>query len=132
MCVAVIEPRRNMANRRPYHDSRPIRQQGRTFKPPGSSGKHHRNVVSSIPPRKMCRYSSECCYSRPTVLAFSIDLREIKTTTSPVTWSLGYVRDPSIFYYPVLGGPVENRRPYFFTQYSMVDLAVRPIQTKNQ
>ena len=47
-------------------------------------------------------------------------------TANPVTWSVGYVRDPSIVFQNATAG-TEKRRPYFFAQYSTVESAVRPI-----
>ena len=57
------------------------------------------------------------------VFAFSIDLGTIKLTSSPVTWSLGYVRDPSV-QYTAPSGAIESRRPYYVMQYPNISAAV--------
>ncbi|KAM5540214.1 hypothetical protein V8D89_006033 [Ganoderma adspersum] len=57
------------------------------------------------------------------VFAFAVDLGTIQSTASPVTWSIGYVRDPSITY-TMPGGAVQQRKPYYVTQYKSVEDAV--------
>ncbi|KAI1795667.1 hypothetical protein LXA43DRAFT_731775 [Ganoderma leucocontextum] len=53
------------------------------------------------------------------VFALAVDLGTIKSTASPVTWSVGYVRDPSITYTTATGA-IQQRRPYYVTQYSNI------------
>ncbi|KAM5540207.1 hypothetical protein V8D89_006026 [Ganoderma adspersum] len=55
-----------------------------------------------------------------TVFALAVDLGTIKSTASPVTWSVGYVRDPSITYTTATGA-IQQRRPYYVTQYKSID-----------
>ena len=57
------------------------------------------------------------------VFGLAVDLGTIQSTPSPVTWSVGYVRDPSITY-SAPGGAVQQRRPYYVTQYKSVEDAV--------
>ena len=57
------------------------------------------------------------------VFAFSVDLGTIKSTSSPVTWSIGYVRDPSVLY-TTGSGTTEMRRPYYATHYSNISTIV--------
>ncbi|KAM5540211.1 hypothetical protein V8D89_006030 [Ganoderma adspersum] len=54
------------------------------------------------------------------VCGFAVDLGTIQSTTSSITWSVGYVRDPSITY-TAPGGAVQQRRPYYVTQYPAVE-----------
>ncbi|KAI1795669.1 hypothetical protein LXA43DRAFT_991614 [Ganoderma leucocontextum] len=58
-----------------------------------------------------------------TVFALAVDLGTIKSTSSPVTWSIGYVRDPSITY-TTSTGAIQQRRPYYVTQYNDIDNAI--------
>ena len=52
-----------------------------------------------------------------TVFAISVDLGS-STTFGPVTWAVGYVRNPSISYTTPRGN-VEQLRPYFVTRYGV-------------
>nr|VWO99943.1 Hypoxanthine-guanine phosphoribosyltransferase [Ganoderma boninense] len=54
------------------------------------------------------------------VFAFAVDLGTIQSTASPVIWSVGYVRNPSITY-TTPGGAVQQRKPYYMTQYNSVE-----------
>ncbi|TBU41779.1 hypothetical protein BD309DRAFT_964560 [Dichomitus squalens] len=54
-----------------------------------------------------------------TVFAIAIDLGTITSTSDPVTWSVGYVRDPVISYTTATGA-TQQRRPLWATQYSSV------------
>ncbi|PIL35870.1 hypothetical protein GSI_01530 [Ganoderma sinense ZZ0214-1] len=57
-------------------------------------------------------------YPKLIVFALAVNLGAIQATSSPVTWSVGYVRDPSIAYTtPGGGGAVQQRRPYYATAY---------------
>ncbi|KAI1795670.1 hypothetical protein LXA43DRAFT_1058371 [Ganoderma leucocontextum] len=58
-----------------------------------------------------------------TVFALAVDLGTIKSTASPVTWSIGYVRDPSVTY-TTANGAIQQRRPYYVTQYSNIGDAI--------
>ena len=69
----------------------------------------------SISCRVLCRNWS--------VFGLAVDLGTIQSTATPVTWSVGYVRDPSITY-SAPGGVVQQRRPYYVTQYKSVEDAV--------
>ncbi|TFY62886.1 hypothetical protein EVJ58_g3577 [Rhodofomes roseus] len=51
------------------------------------------------------------------VFGLAVDLGNIQSTQSPVVWSVGFVRDPSI-QYTTGSGTVQNRSPYYVTQYS--------------
>ncbi|KZT10711.1 uncharacterized protein LAESUDRAFT_643898 [Laetiporus sulphureus 93-53] len=53
------------------------------------------------------------------LFAFSVDLGNITSTQSPIMWSVGYVRDPSIEY-TTSTGDTQLRRPYYVTQYSTI------------
>ncbi|KAI1793781.1 hypothetical protein LXA43DRAFT_1122215 [Ganoderma leucocontextum] len=61
------------------------------------------------------------------IFALAVDLGTIKSTGSPVTWSVGCVRDPSITY-TTSTGAVRQRRPYYVTQYSNIDDASSVLQ----
>lgn len=50
------------------------------------------------------------------VFAISVDLGKIQSTTSPVTWAVGYVRDPSIAY-TAPDGTMQDLSPYYTTRY---------------
>ncbi|KAM5545433.1 hypothetical protein V8D89_000471 [Ganoderma adspersum] len=54
------------------------------------------------------------------VFALAVDLGTISATDSPVTWSVGFVRDPSILY-TTAAGATQKRRPYYVTQYSKIE-----------
>ncbi|PIL35875.1 hypothetical protein GSI_01535 [Ganoderma sinense ZZ0214-1] len=54
------------------------------------------------------------------VFAFAVDVGTIQSTASPVTWSVGYVRNTSITY-TTPGGAVQQRKPYYMTQYKSVE-----------
>ncbi|KAM5540217.1 hypothetical protein V8D89_006036 [Ganoderma adspersum] len=58
-----------------------------------------------------------------TVFALSADLGTIRSTTTPVTWSVGYVRDPSITY-TAPNGAVQQWRPYYVSQYKNIEEAL--------
>ncbi|KAI0712927.1 hypothetical protein C8T65DRAFT_726919 [Cerioporus squamosus] len=51
------------------------------------------------------------------VFAMAVDLGNIQSTTSPVTWAVGYVRDP-VVPYTTPSGATEVRRPYWTTRFS--------------
>ncbi|KAI0759823.1 hypothetical protein BD413DRAFT_495995 [Trametes elegans] len=58
-----------------------------------------------------------------TVYAIAVDLGQIQNITQPVTWAIGYVRDPSIQY----SGPDGSQRqlhPYYVTKYSAISTAI--------
>ncbi|KAM5540216.1 hypothetical protein V8D89_006035 [Ganoderma adspersum] len=57
------------------------------------------------------------------VFGLAVDLGTIQSTATPVTWAVGYVRDPSITY-TAPGGVVQQRRPYYVTQYKDVEDAI--------
>ncbi|PIL35873.1 hypothetical protein GSI_01533 [Ganoderma sinense ZZ0214-1] len=58
-----------------------------------------------------------------TAFASAVDLGTIQSTASPVSWSIGYVRDPSISY-TTPSGTVQQRSPYYVTQYQNAEDAV--------
>ncbi|EIW62872.1 uncharacterized protein TRAVEDRAFT_99158, partial [Trametes versicolor FP-101664 SS1] len=49
-------------------------------------------------------------------LAIAVDLGQIQSTSTSVTWTVGFVRDPSIVY-AAPNGATEQLRPYFVTRY---------------
>ncbi|KAL7281458.1 hypothetical protein ACG7TL_004773 [Trametes sanguinea] len=51
-----------------------------------------------------------------TVYGISVDLGTIQSTSAPVTWAVGYVRNPTI-QYTTADGITEKLSPYFVTQY---------------
>lgn len=51
-----------------------------------------------------------------TVYGIAVDLGQIQTTLAPVTWAVGYVRNPSIAYTKP-DSTVEQLSPYFTTKY---------------
>ncbi|KAI0368349.1 hypothetical protein BV20DRAFT_471147 [Pilatotrama ljubarskyi] len=51
------------------------------------------------------------------VFAVAVDLGQIQETSFPVSWAVGYVRDPSIAY-TAADGTTHNLSPYFLTRYS--------------
>ncbi|TFK89099.1 DUF1793-domain-containing protein [Polyporus arcularius HHB13444] len=57
------------------------------------------------------------------VFAIAVDLGTISSTSDPVTWGAGYVRDPSVRY-TTSSGETQNRRPYFVSQYSDIGSAI--------
>ena len=57
------------------------------------------------------------------MFALAVDLGTIQSTSSPVTWAIGYVRDP-VVPYTTPSGATEVRRPYWTTQYSDVGALV--------
>ncbi|RDX47956.1 hypothetical protein OH76DRAFT_1405499 [Lentinus brumalis] len=57
------------------------------------------------------------------VFAIAMDLGTIQSTSSPVTWAIGYVRDP-IAPYTTPSGVTEVRRPYWTTRYSDVSALI--------
>ena len=56
--------------------------------------------------------------------AFAVDLGDITSTSAPVSWAIGYVRNPSVLY-TTPDGDQEMRAPYFVTRHSSIDQAVR-------
>ena len=52
-----------------------------------------------------------------------MDLGNIQSTSSPVSWAVGFVRDPTISY-TTSSGNTEQRSPYYVTQFSSIDDAV--------
>ncbi|KAI0325215.1 DUF1793-domain-containing protein [Cubamyces sp. BRFM 1775] len=52
----------------------------------------------------------------PTVFGIAVDLGTSSTTVGPVTWTVGYVRSPSVSYADPRG-TVEQLSPYFITRY---------------
>ncbi|KIK54872.1 hypothetical protein GYMLUDRAFT_176634 [Collybiopsis luxurians FD-317 M1] len=61
------------------------------------------------------------------VFAFSNDLGTIQSTSSPVVWGIGLVRNGDIIYTTTAGN--QTRHPYFFTKYSDVPTAVSALPT---
>ncbi|KAI0744211.1 hypothetical protein C8Q80DRAFT_1220875 [Daedaleopsis nitida] len=57
------------------------------------------------------------------VFAIAVDLGQIQSTSDPVTWSVGYVRDP-VVQYTTASGETQDRRPFFVTQYSTINSAI--------
>ncbi|KAI9067393.1 DUF1793-domain-containing protein [Trametes sanguinea] len=51
-----------------------------------------------------------------TVYAIAVDLGTIQSTSAPVTWAVGYVRNPTI-QYTTADGITQKLSPYFVTQY---------------
>ncbi|KIK53986.1 hypothetical protein GYMLUDRAFT_142150, partial [Collybiopsis luxurians FD-317 M1] len=66
--------------------------------------------------------TSRAINNSPPVLAFSNDLGNITSTSSPIVWGIGLVRNPNIVYTTAVGN--QTRRPYFFTKYSDVQTAM--------
>ncbi len=60
------------------------------------------------------------------MFAIAVDLGSIQSTSSPVTWAIGYVRDP-VVQYKTSSGATEDRRPYWTTRYSDIGALVRLI-----
>ncbi|KIK51199.1 hypothetical protein GYMLUDRAFT_181751 [Collybiopsis luxurians FD-317 M1] len=58
------------------------------------------------------------------IFAFSQDLGNISSTSLPVVWALGLVRDPDISYASTATTRNQPRCPYFFTKYPEVATAV--------
>ncbi|KAF9075449.1 hypothetical protein BDP27DRAFT_1212146 [Rhodocollybia butyracea] len=56
------------------------------------------------------------------VFAFCNDLGSILSTTKPVVWAIGLVRDGDVVYSTPSGN--QTRRPYFFTRYQDVPSAI--------
>ncbi|TFK78207.1 hypothetical protein K466DRAFT_570980, partial [Polyporus arcularius HHB13444] len=54
--------------------------------------------------------------------ALAVDLGQVQSTTSPVTWAVGLVRDPTVVYTTV-SDVVQKRRPYYVTQYADISSA---------
>lgn len=54
---------------------------------------------------------------------FAVDLRTIQSTVSPVTWSVGYIRDPAVMYTTATGA-MQQRRPCYVTEYANVSNVV--------
>ncbi|KAM5534567.1 hypothetical protein V8D89_011771 [Ganoderma adspersum] len=57
------------------------------------------------------------------VFAFAVDLGTIQSTASPVTWSVGYVRDPAVMYTTATGA-IQQRRPCYVTEYANISNVV--------
>ncbi|PCH43484.1 hypothetical protein WOLCODRAFT_103601 [Wolfiporia cocos MD-104 SS10] len=57
------------------------------------------------------------------VFAFAVDLGNIKATNSPVVWSVGYVRNPSINY-EISQYTSEYRSLFFWSDYQTIDEAI--------
>ena len=57
------------------------------------------------------------------VSGFAIDIGNIDSMQSPVSWAVGFVRNPSIKY-TTASGDQQERVPYYTTQYSSIDDAV--------
>ena len=76
-----------------------------------------------LPPSYGWSISRRFLYRNWSVFGLAVDLGTIQSTTSPVTWSIGLVRDPSISY-TTPNGTVQQRRPYYVTQYQSVEDAV--------
>ncbi|RPD54725.1 hypothetical protein L226DRAFT_560384 [Lentinus tigrinus ALCF2SS1-7] len=57
------------------------------------------------------------------VFAIAMDLGNIQSTSSPVTWAIGYVRDP-VVPYTTSSGATEVRRPYWTTRYSDISALI--------
>ncbi|KAI0705088.1 hypothetical protein C8T65DRAFT_577862 [Cerioporus squamosus] len=57
------------------------------------------------------------------VFALAVDLGTISSTSEPVTWAAGYVRDPSV-QYTTASGETQHRRPFFFSKYSDIGSAI--------
>ncbi|KAI0645886.1 hypothetical protein C8Q79DRAFT_911239 [Trametes meyenii] len=51
------------------------------------------------------------------VFSIAHDLGEIQNMSSPVTWALGHVRNPTILYSPIPGSVARELSPYFITHY---------------
>ena len=81
------------------------------------------HLAVSRPRRPGYSRSCELLYRVFTVFAFAVDLGTIQSTSDPVTWSVGYVRDPSITYTQP-SGAIQQRRPYYATQYSTINSVV--------
>lgn len=64
----------------------------------------------------MPSHTEEGCFSEWPVFAFAVDLGSIRSTSSPVVWVVGYVRDPALKY-TTPAGSSQLRRPYYRTQY---------------
>ncbi|KIK51941.1 hypothetical protein GYMLUDRAFT_180789 [Collybiopsis luxurians FD-317 M1] len=58
------------------------------------------------------------------VLAFSNDLGTITSTSSPMVWGIGLVRNPDIVSTTSVKNQNQMRQPYFFTKYSNVSTAM--------
>ncbi|KAH9926279.1 uncharacterized protein BXZ73DRAFT_49533 [Epithele typhae] len=62
------------------------------------------------------------------VSAFSFDLGSIISTPEPVSWTVGYVRDPTI-QYTTSSGAVQERVPYYTTVYPDISNAIDALTT---
>ncbi|KZT68277.1 hypothetical protein DAEQUDRAFT_337507 [Daedalea quercina L-15889] len=56
------------------------------------------------------------------IFPISINLGSVASPSTPVVWTVGYVRDPSISY--TLSGQTTSLRPYYTTQYSTLEAAL--------
>ncbi|OCH90332.1 DUF1793-domain-containing protein [Obba rivulosa] len=66
--------------------------------------------------------------SQSPVFGFAVDLGSISSTSFPVVWAVGYVRDP-IVQYMTPSGEKQSHRPYFLTQFSSVADAISAFVT---
>ncbi|TFK86748.1 hypothetical protein K466DRAFT_492211 [Polyporus arcularius HHB13444] len=66
------------------------------------------------------------------VFAIAVDLGSIQSTSSPVTWAIGYVRDP-VVQHKTSSGVTEDRRPYWTIRYpdigALIDAFVNDYST---
>ncbi|PIL34513.1 hypothetical protein GSI_03291 [Ganoderma sinense ZZ0214-1] len=74
---------------------------------------------STLYPR-FITYTTRSRFRTFPVFALAVDLGTIKATDSPVTWSVGFVHDPSILY-TTAAGNAQVRRPYYVTQYTRIE-----------
>ena len=61
-------------------------------------------------------------YSHWPVFPISVNLGNVDSSTEPIVWVVGFVRDPSISY--TTDNQIAHLRPYYTTQYSAVESAV--------
>ncbi len=57
------------------------------------------------------------------VFAFAHDLGTVTSTTDPIVFTVGHVRDP-VVQYAIVGGATENRSSYFWTKFASFPDAV--------
>ena len=53
-----------------------------------------------------------------TVFAISRDFGTIRSTQTPVVWTVGYTTDPAVNYMDLSGSPSTPRSPYYKSNYS--------------
>lgn len=58
------------------------------------------------------------------VFGMAHDLGQVSSTSAPVVWSVGHVRDPAVEY--IVQGGFQNRSLYFWSQYLNISDAVSP------